>query len=236
MHSPKKDKFLEEVLSYVKFPFDRNDIKTELECHILEKIDYYTEQGFDEEKAEQLSINDMGSAKEIGMELNKQHNPLLGWIWKITNVIVVLSAIFSILIIGAPFVSSMFDNNPINRITKSNIVYKIDVDKKVKLDDMTIHFTNIVYEKNGSMDILYEYYDTKLWGMGWSLGTIGNITDNLGNKYFSGSGGEDGGIKSKCIQTVNNFSRKATTLIISYDSYNRKYKVEIPLQVGGSNE
>lgn len=236
MPSLRKDKFLEEVLSYIKFPFDRTDIKYELECHISDKMDYYAEQGYDKETAENLSVNDMGEAKEIGIELNKQHNPILGWLWKITNVIVILFAVWNIYVIGAPVVMSIFSNNPINDIPKSDIVYKIDLDKKVKLDDTLIHFTNVVYEKNGNMNIIYEYYNSKLWGTGWSLGSIGSITDNLGNSYFTGSGGGGGGIKSKCIRTVENFSREADTLIISYDNYNRKYRVEIPLQVGVNNE
>ena len=236
MPSPKKEEFLKEVISHVKFPFDREEIRYELECHILEKIDYYTEQGYDKETAEQLSIDDMGDAKEIGTELNSQHNPLLGWIWKITNVLVIIFAIFNIFIIGAHLAVSLFSSNPINSVPKENIVYRIDINEKVKLDDRVINFTNIVYEKNGNMNILYEYYDTKLWGAGWSLGTIGDITDNLGNKYVNGSGRGGGGIKSKCIWTASDFSREADTLIISYDMYNRRYKLEIPLKVGDNDE
>jgi hypothetical protein len=236
MHLPKRDKFLTEVLSYVKFPFDRPNIKAELECHILDKIDYYMEQGYDLEKAEQLSISDMGDAKDIGTELNKQHNPILGWLWKITNTLVIIFSLFSIYIIGATIITSLFSHNPINEIPKANIVYRLDIDKKVKIDDMVIRFTNVIYEKNGDMNILYECYDTKLWGRGWSFGNIGNIADNLGNKYFDGSGGNGGGIKSKGRRTINNFSREAEALIISYDNYNRSYRVEIPLKAGENHE
>lgn len=232
----RKDKFLEEVMSYIKFPFDRNDIRFELENHIEDKMEYYAEQGYDKEAAERLSIGDMGDAREIGVELNKQHNPFLGWLWKITNGMVILFAVWNIFIIGAPIVASSFSGNPMKNIPKADIVYRIDINKKVKLDDTVIHFTNVVYEKNGDMNILYEYYDTKLWGAGWTLGSIGNITDDLGNTYFTGSGGGGGGIKSKCIRTVENFSREANTLIISYDSYNRKYRVEIPLRAGANHE
>lgn len=236
MPSLKKEKFLKEILSYIKFPFDRSDIKSELENHISDKIDYYAVQGYDIEAAEQLAVKDMGDARVIGIELNKQHNPFLGWLWKITNVMVFLFAIWNIFIIGTSIIVSFLFTNPLNDIPKSEIVYKIHVDKKVKLDDTVIHFTDVVYEKNGDMNILYEYYDTKLWGTGWSLWSIGNITDNLGNTYFAGSSSSSSGIKSRYIRTVNNFSREADTLIISYDNYNRKYRVEIPLQTGGSNE
>lgn len=70
----------------------------------------------------------------------------------------------------------------------------------------------------------------------WSFSTIGIITDNLGNTYFAGSGGDGSGIKPKCVRTLENFSNKADTLIISYDYYNRKYKVKIPLKEGDKND
>lgn len=232
----KIDKFLEEVLFYIKFPFVKDDIRFELESHILDKIDYYMEQGYDKEKAEELSINDMGDPKEIGIELNKQHNPFLGWMLKITNVMVIFFLIKSIFFICPIVVNFLTGNNLVNDIPKENIVYKIDMDKKVKLDDRIIHFTNVVYDKDGDMSIFYEYYDTRLWGAGWSLGTIGEITDNLGNTYMAGSGVESGGIKSKCRWTVGNFSKDADTLIINYDNYNRKYVVGIPLKAGDTNE
>ena len=232
----KVDKFLENVLSYIKFPFVKDDIKFELESHILDRINYYIEQGYDSEEAEELSIRDMGDPKEIGILLNKQHNPFLGWILRITNGMVVLlitlGALFIIPILGV----SLFSKSPIKDIPKGDIVYKIDIDEKVKIDDTVIRFTNVVYDKNGDMNIFYECYDTKFWGMGWSSTAIGDVMDDLGNTYFSGSGYSSAGIKSKCRRTVRDFSKEADTLIIDYDYYNRKYRVEIPLKVGDTNE
>jgi hypothetical protein len=235
MLSSKCNNFLNTIISYIKFPFDRNDIWNELENHMLDKIEYYTNEGYNKEEAEEKTINDMGDAKEIGERLNKEHNPIIGWLWKITNLLVIFFVAISVISYGSIFVS-MFSDKPINEIDNSNIVYKIDVNKKVKLDDVIINFTNVVYEKNGDMNIIYEYYDTKLWGSGWSLGGLGTIMDDLGNTYFGGSSHQGGGFKSKCRQTVRNFSKEANTLIINYASYNRQYKVEINLKEGLNNE
>lgn len=234
MLSPKGDEYIDNILSYVKFPFDKYEIQTELESHLLDKIEYYTEAG-QTEAAEQIAINDMGDAKEIGLELNKQHNPLIGWLWMITQFAVVLFVIVDLLFVGVPSVMSLFNNNPINDIAKSNIVYNITVNKTVQLDDTVINFRNVVYEQNGNLTIIYDYYDNALWGPVWSMGSIGIISDNLGNKYFAGSGGGGGGIKAIVRRTVTNFSNEADTLIIDYDQYNRKYRVEIPLK-GGTND
>ena len=231
-----KEKFLEEVISQVKFKYDRYDIKQELLAHISDKIEFYIEQGLDNDKAEELSVSEMGDAKEIGKELNKQHNPFIGWIWRISNILLVLSVIISIFITGFNVLASLYTTNPSKGIDKSNIVYKLDIDEKVKVDDTVIHFTDVVYEKNGDLSIIYKYYDTRLWGTGWSFGAMGEISDNLGNTYFDGSGQSSGGIVTRGRRTVENFSKDADTLIITYDNYNRHYKVEIPLQRGDNNE
>lgn len=236
MPFPKKEKFLMDVLSYVKFPFDRDDIKSELENHIADKMEYYISQGHDINVAEDLSIRDMGDAREIGHELNREHNPILGWLWKITNVVVILFAIWNVYFVGSILISSLVSSNPIKDIPKSDIVYNIDVKQRVQLDDTIMNFTKIVYDKNGDLHIAYEYYSTKLWLAGWSSAGIGEITDNLGNEYFEMSGGGRGGLKSKYMCTVKNFSREADTLILSYDYYNRKYRLEIPLKAGDKNE
>ncbi len=236
MLSPKSDVFLNEILSYVKFSFDKADIQRELKSHISDKLEYYLQQGFDMEEAEQLSINDMGDAKEIEMELNKQHNPIIGWLWRITSVVAALT----IIIFGFIFIffigSTFLQGNLVDEFPESDIVYKIDLKEQVKIDDRVIRFTNVIYDKNGNMNIFYETYYTSLWGTGWSLGYIGEITDNLSSKYMNGSGQQHAGFISKGVWTVNKFSDDADILIISYDRYNRKFRVEILLKEGENYE
>ena len=129
------------------------------------------------------------------------------------------------------------DNNFAKNIQASDIVYRVDIKETVKLDDLVINFTNVIYEENGDLNILYNYYDTRIWGTGSSFGNGGfTITDNLENSYYAGGGQSKSGIKSYCIMTYSDFSSKADTLFISYDYYNRFFQVEIPLKVGGKNE
>lgn len=232
----KSDEFLKIVLSYIKFSFDREDIKLELEAHILDKIDYYVEQGYHKEKAEELALKDMRNPEEIGIQLNKEHNPIIGWIWRLTNIAVAIFIIITISTAASFTLNIIFSRNPIKDIPKEDIVYRIDINEKVQLDDMVIKFTNVIYDKKGELHIFYRYYDKKLWGSGWSFGTIGIIKDDLGNEYFSGSGSGGGGIISKCERNLRDFPEEAKVLIIEYDEYNRKYKIEIPLKVGEYNE
>lgn len=235
MLSPKGDKYIEAILSYVKFSFDRSVIRTELKSHLLDRIEDYTEAG-QAEDAEELAIAAMGDAEEIGFELNRQHRPLLGWLWLLSRLAVVLLVIVDLYVGGLPVLMSLFAHNPGKDIEKANIVYDITVNKRVQLDDRVINFRNVIYEKDGDLTIIYDYYEARFWGARWSLGNIGTISDNLGNQYFSGSGGRNGGIKTIARRTVENFSSEADTLIIDYDQYNRKYRVEIPLKEGIKHE
>jgi hypothetical protein len=236
MHFPKMEEFLMEVLHYIKYPFDKIEIRSELESHIMDRIDYYIELGHDAKAAELLALQDMGDSKEIGKELNKQHNPFLGWIFTITKVMLVLFVIVDVYFVGAHIIFTFSGTNMLKEIPKSDILYRIDLNLKVKLDDTVIKFKHLVYEKNGDMNIIYDYYDTRLWGTGWGSDPIHTISDNLGNIYFTGGSQSSGGIVRHCIFTFNNFSADADTLIISYDMYNRNFKVEIPLRAGEQHE
>lgn len=235
MPLPKNDIFLNQVLSHVKFKYDREDIRKELESHMGQRMDDYLEEGHDLETAQELTISRMGDPTEIGKELNKEHNPLLGYLWLITKNLVILLLIPTVYICGAHLFRLFYNPKPID-IPKSDIIYHMKLNEKVRIDDTFIHFTDVIYDKNSDLSIIYKYYDVRLWGSGWSFSSIGNITDNLGNTYVNSTGSSNGGIVSKSRHTINKFSEKADTLIITYDSYNRYYQVIIPLEVGDNNE
>lgn len=154
----------------------------------------------------------------------------------ITNLIIILLVAVNVYFGGAYLLMMIFGGHGMDDIPKSEIVYEIDVNKKVKIDDRVIRINKLIYEKNGDMNIFYTTYDFKHWWHGWSSGYIGEISDDLGNIYIDGSGRSSAGAMRRCIRTKRNFSDKASKLIINYDLYNRKYRIEIPLKVGDSNE
>lgn len=232
MPSPKIDKFLQSVLAQVKFPFDKAAIRSELENHLLDRIQEYLDEGYDEETAARLAVEGMGDPKEIGTELNKQHNPFIGWLWKLTNGALIMLVIINIFLAGIPIALSLVAYNPAEDIPDTEIVYNLKIDEKVRLDDKVIQFTDVILEKNGDLNIAYKYYDTRFWRKGWIVGGIGTISDNFGNIYRSSSDYSTGGIITKGVRTVKKFDQAAEKLIISYDNYNRSYRMEIPLKAG----
>ena len=127
MNFYKTEEFLEEIISYIKFVFDRDEIRLELKDHMMDKMEYYIESGYGGEEAEKLTIKDMGDPREIGVELDKQHNPVIGWIWRITHIAVVLLMIINIFTVGTG------SNDKFPRVT--NI-------KGYDLED------NVIYEEN----------------------------------------------------------------------------------------
>ena len=236
MLSARGTQYLQEILSYIKFSFDRKNIKKELEGHLSDKIEYYMERGYDRDRAEQLTIKDMGDAGKIGEELNRQHNPVLGWLWMLTNAAAVVTGIIFCMVFLSFIGNFIHFDDFRDEIPASDIAYQIDVNEKVRIDDRIIHFTGLIQKKNGDINVFYEYYDVRLWGTGWTLGNLGEITDDNGNKYISGQGQESGGVIKKGVWTVKDFSSEADCLNITYDRYNREYQVEIQMKAGKKNE
>lgn len=240
MDLSKRDDFLKTVISFIKFPFDREDIKEELEGHILDKIDFYLEEGHELEEAENLAIKDMGDPEEIGKDLNKEHNPIIGWIWKITGTLVKLiiaGNILSLILMLIPLAfMSIFPNNPLRDIPKKEIVYKMSLNEKVQIDDRVIRFTDLAYDKSGTIHLAYNYYEKRIDLAGWSLSDIGTIKDEKGNEYYSGGGSDYSGLIRKARTSKSNFPKEAKMLIIDFDRYNRKYKIEIPLKGADDSE
>ncbi|HZK33479.1 MAG TPA: permease prefix domain 1-containing protein [Tissierellaceae bacterium] len=228
----KAQDFVEEIVSHVKFKFDRDEISSELNQHMIDKIEDYIEKGYEEKEAERLTINDMGDPEEIGLQLNKQHNPVLGWIWVMTNIGVKILITLSILIVGINILNTIFTDSGVKGIAEEKILYKIDINEKVEIDNRVIEFTNLIYEKNGDMNIFYKDYEKSLFGGPNSFEWIGYIKDDLGNEYGFKARSTRGGIVSKSRWVINDFSQDANTLIIDYNEYNRKYTVEIPLEAG----
>lgn len=228
----KKDLYLDKIISYIKFPFDREDIREEINNHILDKLDYYEGKGYEKDQAEEMAINAMGDAEEIGKQLNKEHNPIIGWIWKITNYIITLALISNILVLILWLPSFLLVSNS-RGIPRKEILWKQTINERVEIDDRVIKFKDLIYDKSGNLYIGYSYYDKRLWGRAWSFNLLWDIRDDLGGEYRSGSGHESGGTISKGRWKISGFNKSAKSITINQEIYDRKYTLEIPLKAGG---
>ena len=85
-----KKKYIETVLGEVKFRADHPDIRQELENHIFERSSYLRAKGMDAAEADAEAVHRMGDPQEMGQEMNKAHNPWIGWLWQFTSLIIML--------------------------------------------------------------------------------------------------------------------------------------------------
>lgn len=231
-----KEAYLKEVLSQVKFSYDHEPIYQELTSHLEERVEEYLSQGYEKEEAEEMALENFGNPVEIGKALNKEHSPLLGWVHFLSSTMAAIAmGVLILALFGLTF--AMLDSRS-GDIPREDILRRIEVDEKVRIDDRIIHFDEVIVEKNGDLSIIYNTLLTKDFGSsGYSFGNIGTILDEAGQDYFFSSGqGSFGGIFSRWRRTVHGFPEDAEKLIIEYDNYNRYYKVEISLKAGVAYE
>ena len=69
-----KNKFLEKVAEQIEDEHSRELITSELESHLLDKIDYYVDIGYSKEDAEKRATEEMGNPDDTAVPLNALHN------------------------------------------------------------------------------------------------------------------------------------------------------------------
>ncbi|GEM_PF-6025751 len=69
----KKDDYINSVLSAF-VGRNKDMIKAELEAHLADRIERFVEMGYTEDQAEQMAVEKMGDAKEVGVSLTKLHS------------------------------------------------------------------------------------------------------------------------------------------------------------------
>ncbi len=157
MLSDKADNFIEKVLSYVDYPFSKKSIRLELESHLNEKINVYLKNGHNDEEAEDMAISEMGEAREIGLELNKLHKPILGWFLKNIKAL----AIIAILIVFS--------------LTMFNVGENYAIKKEMQRDTST-YINNLYWQINSTTNLL-KYVEQ------WETNSVNN-NDQSENPFY----------------------------------------------------
>lgn len=103
--------FLDNVCSNIKYQPASNQIKEELRTHIDEVKEEKIEEGYSEKEAEELAVDQMGNAKEIGKKLNKIHRPKLDWITLILAIVLIFLSGSYMKFIPSNFLSAFYEKN-----------------------------------------------------------------------------------------------------------------------------
>lgn len=98
----KKEEYIEKVLAHIQNKAFVNTIRQEIEGHIDDRELYYKDCGYDTETAQQKAIEHMGSAEEVGKEMNRLHKNTSALV---TGIISIIIYIFGFLAIAIVFIS-----------------------------------------------------------------------------------------------------------------------------------
>ena len=225
MHSTEIDSYIRHVLRQVHFFPDHKEIQLELETHIADCIVDYEERGFSREEAEQLCLRNLGDSKVVGKELNRVHNPLIGCVYSISQLVMVLMVAFSIYLYGTllfDLILSPLDKN--QSIKKDTIVATLDIDETATIDDDIYHFYRLIYDTNGDLHILWTSRNRYFLPIS-SRSPLGKITDESGTEYLMNSS-SSGGLINYHRLTLENYNPESQTLYIDYDYYNRSFHLQ----------
>lgn len=86
------ERYLNDVVSHVRFAFDRRKIRQELREHMEDLYEDLLSQDIDEKQAAELTVDYMGDSEELGKELDKAHHPVLGDVWLILGILCIVVA------------------------------------------------------------------------------------------------------------------------------------------------
>lgn len=225
-------KYIEDVLSFVKFKFDHNEIRWELYEHMEDMYDDLIQNGMGEIEASEYVIKCMGDAFEVGNELNKVHNPIVGWIWRITRSIAVILVIINIFPIATGILTTGYSLiQPYHNKEKLNLIYKVEVNEFQKIDDNYIFIDELRYYDDKSMEIRYGVFQNPFSdSVSWSFGLDGSqFYDEKGNEYHMGSGSSSAGYYRKSQLYIGDFPFDAEEFVIEYNFADRYFKFAIPL-------
>ena len=74
----KKEEYLRKALLLVSNPYTKAQVQRELEDHIEDETSFYTDAGYEREKAENMAMSRMGAPEEMARELGRLHRNLPG--------------------------------------------------------------------------------------------------------------------------------------------------------------
>ena len=191
MDEKKWETYLDEVLSFVKFKYDHKDIRRELAEHMSDLKEDLMADGMDEEAAEYMTIAHMGDAAEIGQELNKEHHALLGWVWRISRILVAcliganIMPLITFVTLATSNLSAGYEPH-----TEAPLVWQMELDKEYKIYDDTLILKDIYYYEDGMLEVFYRTKRNPFArSIDWSLSVFLGVLDKDGNNVGEGGGG-----------------------------------------------
>ena len=244
MPFPEWEEFLDKTVSQVRFRYDRREIRRELTEHLEDARDAAADRGEADPAAAALAA--MGDPVELGRALDREHKPLLGWIWRLSRWALALAVLVSvlpalnlgILLVGSAW-EALFPPYTDGTETHGEVLWRMDLDQKDSFYNITVKLDELVAYADGSYSLRYQVrhhiLDTGIW---WSYDfPYGSFTDLEGNPVSGGFGGSSGGIISYCEVWLEDLPPGAEGLIIRDQSPSGPelyFRIEFPKEEGAA--
>ena len=147
-----KTEFLEKVKKKVLYVYDRQEIVYELSAHIDDSArELVEEKGLSYDEAVEIAINQMGNPNDIGKQLNKEHNPFIGYLLLLSKVFIILN-IIPIIFLGISFVQDIY-YSIFSTTTRGGEVV-LDVNQKIVMPTHDVWIKNVCV-KDGTYYVTY---------------------------------------------------------------------------------
>ena len=151
----KKYQYLYAVEKHVDYIFDRKKIVKELEDHIDDNIEELIHEGYTQEEAEVRAVEMMGNPHEVGKELNKLHNPIIGYLLILSR-IAVLAILFSL---SKPIFTDIEGTvKMFSPIVSENSVETIEINEEIYLSSYKILIDNLCVSDTGTNSLTYRCF------------------------------------------------------------------------------
>ncbi|MGM9536918.1 MAG: hypothetical protein ACI3VN_01160 [Candidatus Onthomonas sp.] len=224
--------YIDQVLGYVQFPFDRPAIRQELEDHIEDLLSDVPE--LPEEERPGYIRGRMGDPETVGKALNQEHSPVLGWLWKLSGWIM-----WAVLLWNLPALLGL-PSTVLDYVTygpghydppASGLVATVDCEVTGQIDDMEITIDQLRLYDNNELEICYRTFQSPFCSSAcWSFSLAPDYFRNENGAAFdSGGGFSKGGSVSYHQECIDHFDPDSKVLILDYDHNGRIFYAEIPL-------
>ena len=174
----------------MKFKYDHKAIRRELAEHMADLKEDLMAEGLDQEAAEYMTIAHMGDAAEIGRELDMEHHALLGWVWRISRIVVVILIILNFSNIQwffTAFIGNHFEKYEPQ--STSAEVWRMELDREYHVYDYTLLIEDVYFYEDNTMTIVYRTkYNPFDKIIDWGVTLRADILDEDG-EYACKSGG-----------------------------------------------
>lgn len=188
----KRAEFLQTVRKEIHYIFARNAIEKELEQHINESIEDMIADGMYFDEAEELAVLQMGDAKEIGHELNKVHNPLMGYLIMFTRCMIVLMLLPILFDLKSVVYSVSYMFFPLER---TEYEQKQELDVILETPVHYVKFDDLYFLEDEECVITYRTYQ-RIWKNRTRNSFSYKVLDENGEYILSSSSGTIAGITS----------------------------------------